>query len=213
MYLSTTNLSQVQTFIPGCKYVHMGIWYDYFYSGTNIYTWVRIFSLWYINLHLGTTSFTRVQNFIRWCVSNDPTSDRSISFITVILLSTDSLLASLAPGWPDEFVNKSPKTWPNPCFVKMYLQLLPRKGVAQKSGRLQGPILNFAPRGKLWPQGRSCPPGVILKNTPEVNNKSPIGETSPNLVTLAGSIFRFARHLLRRSAPRLAWKRGQGQIL
>jgi hypothetical protein len=22
------------------------------------------------------------------------------------------------------------------------------------------PILNFAPRGKLWPQGRSCPSGV-----------------------------------------------------
>jgi hypothetical protein len=26
--------------------------------------------------------------------------------------------------------------------------------------RFQRPILNFAPRGKLWPQGWSCPPGV-----------------------------------------------------
>jgi hypothetical protein len=26
----------------------------------------------------------------------------------------------------------------------------------------QRPILNFAPRGKLWTQGRSCPPGVNL---------------------------------------------------
>jgi hypothetical protein len=26
--------------------------------------------------------------------------------------------------------------------------------------RLQRPLLNFAPRGKLWPQGWSCPPGV-----------------------------------------------------
>jgi hypothetical protein len=24
----------------------------------------------------------------------------------------------------------------------------------------QSPILNFTPRGKLWPQGQSCPPGL-----------------------------------------------------
>jgi hypothetical protein len=28
------------------------------------------------------------------------------------------------------------------------------------SSRGQRPILNFAPKGKLWRQGRSCPPGV-----------------------------------------------------
>jgi hypothetical protein len=27
-------------------------------------------------------------------------------------------------------------------------------------GKKQRPILNFVPRGKLWLQGRSCPPGV-----------------------------------------------------
>jgi hypothetical protein len=32
----------------------------------------------------------------------------------------------------------------------------------------QRPILNFAPRGKLWPQGRSCPPWVKFSVHPSI---------------------------------------------
>jgi hypothetical protein len=34
---------------------------------------------------------------------------------------------------------------------------------------LQRPILNFTPRGKLWHQGRSCPPGVKLSPGGEIH--------------------------------------------
>jgi hypothetical protein len=46
------------------------------------------------------------------------------------------------------------------------IQVVPRPETRhrtpEKTDAVQWPILNFNPRGKLWLQGRSCPPGLIF---------------------------------------------------
>jgi hypothetical protein len=64
--------------------------------------------------------------------------------------------------WPDEIVNKWPKMRPNPFFVKISAQLLPRKKT-----NFGGPLFKF-----------------FFKKLPKENNR-PMGEKSPNPVTLS----------------------------
>jgi hypothetical protein len=67
---------------------------------------------------------------------------------------------TLQPGWPDEFVKIRPKRSPTNVSSKL-MPLFCREKVAQKWGLL----MDFS------------------KNLPRINN-CPIGENSPNLVTL-----------------------------
>jgi hypothetical protein len=73
-----------------------------------------------------------------------------------------SKISVLGPGWPDEFVKKSPKMSPNPFFVKINLGF-----------KVGSP--------KMWATF------VIYKKCPKKKNH-PMCENSPNLVTLSGSL-------------------------
>jgi hypothetical protein len=90
-------------------------------------------------------------------------SSKQLTFVTDSCVAKFALAKAKAPGWPDEFVKKSPTMQPSPCLSKL--------------------IRNFFSVKKwfkVWVASQ------IFKNLPEVN-KRPMRKNSPNLVTLWGA--------------------------
>jgi hypothetical protein len=68
--------------------------------------------------------------------------------------SQKSVIITLTPGRPDEFLKKSPKMVPIPIFIRINTQSIPRENVAQKAWLLTYVIFNKLAKEKknrqLW---------------------------------------------------------------
>jgi hypothetical protein len=139
--------------------IHMYVWCE---KRWRVWRSIKLKPYVYVCTYVCTCTFTCTCTCTFYTTQHKPTvHSKNLITSKILFPITDIFSTELRTGWPDEFVKKSPKMWPNMYFVIFYIH----------TWRF---VVNF------WPNNSDY---FCLFILPKENNR-PGGQNSPHLVTL-----------------------------